>query len=883
MAKLEFPLQFKRQYADAIDADYKFTTEERQAYLTNPLRYAGMPCYDITEDKPYYLSAGLDAWLEYGRIEEPIFKVYVKAGNPQGLHYIRISGVDDYNSNTFASTLTDANMLDIASVPYNTAYNNYDIYTKISNRYYRNRSLGFNYKYQDLITDGKVDYEKSTFYLESKKPYPNFCYYTLSNGTASAEYGTAQRLPDNTTSPPWGYVKSFFGGMIDGGPQTVFVNNMYDNGVLKPERFPPIITYHTGSTREYATSFGTTIGGEKELEFIENDFYTKSYDKHYLTVRDKKLIQYELPIKLDAAKGALSSGSNFATGTSSVALGNLSTASGNNSVSIGNSTTASGPNSAAFGTNTTAFGSQSTAIGNNTRAGATGTFTSGTGQTDAQVIASGWTAFNHNFVTTPGNVGAAADYSAILGGVNNQVLAGATGSAIIGGVNNVVSSNASNSIVLCGQNITANVANTLFTNNIRISGTLSSFSGQPLFAPVAHVHYPSQIEGLQALLDAKADTGHTHAGMVKSVNGVIPDSAGNVVIEISGSGGNTGEIPPHTHYMSDITYLQSNFDYYDELIQQKQQRIENSAIDNILYNNLTVNRALVSSSTGKIAVSAVTSTQLGYLSGVTSAIQTQLNGKAATSHTHTIANVTNLQTTLDGKAATVHTHSEFNTFVKTVNGNTPDVNGNINLATGGSINWSSILEKPTTFTPSDHTHFITDISGLEAELDSFSSKGHGHSMASIYNLDVELAARVKTVNGVVPDASGNVAITVGGGSSAAVAPLTLSIASGAVNLNCTDKAFTSSKFTVDTTAKQVFAFNATGVVEGTRGRLTIKQTVAGTIYITLPANSAYSEYILDSNSNKLLPIYGEANENHTIEFEYVDSIYNWTTALYNKR
>jgi hypothetical protein len=37
---------------------------------------------------------------------------------------------------------------------------------------------------------------------------------------------------------------------------------------------------------------------------------------------------------------------------------------------------------------------------------------------------------------------------------------------------------------------------------------------------------------------------------------------------------------------------------------------------------------LVSNSSGKVAVSAVTSTELGYLDGVTSNIQTQLNNKA---------------------------------------------------------------------------------------------------------------------------------------------------------------------------------------------------------------------------------------------------------------
>jgi hypothetical protein len=43
--------------------------------------------------------------------------------------------------------------------------------------------------------------------------------------------------------------------------------------------------------------------------------------------------------------------------------------------------------------------------------------------------------------------------------------------------------------------------------------------------------------------------------------------------------------------------------------------------------DLTVSRALVSNSSGKVAVSAVTSTELGYLDGVTSAVQTQINSK----------------------------------------------------------------------------------------------------------------------------------------------------------------------------------------------------------------------------------------------------------------
>lgn len=57
------------------------------------------------------------------------------------------------------------------------------------------------------------------------------------------------------------------------------------------------------------------------------------------------------------------------------------------------------------------------------------------------------------------------------------------------------------------------------------------------------------------------------------------------------------------------------------------------AATTITGSNLTANRALVSNANGKVAASAVTSTELGYLDGVTSAIQTQLNGKVPTSRT----------------------------------------------------------------------------------------------------------------------------------------------------------------------------------------------------------------------------------------------------------
>ena len=74
--------------------------------------------------------------------------------------------------------------------------------------------------------------------------------------------------------------------------------------------------------------------------------------------------------------------------------------------------------------------------------------------------------------------------------------------------------------------------------------------------------------------------------------------------------------------------------------------------------SLTASRVLVTDGSKNIISSSITSTELGYLDGVTSAIQTQLNNKAASSHTHSAATTstagfmsTSDKTKLDGIAS----------------------------------------------------------------------------------------------------------------------------------------------------------------------------------------------------------------------------------------
>jgi hypothetical protein len=74
----------------------------------------------------------------------------------------------------------------------------------------------------------------------------------------------------------------------------------------------------------------------------------------------------------------------------------------------------------------------------------------------------------------------------------------------------------------------------------------------------------------------------------------------------------------------------------------------NGAVSTIKDSNLTASRALISNSSGKVAVSAVTSTELGYLDGVTSNVQTQLNTLVEVD-TEILAACANLSSSLSNK------------------------------------------------------------------------------------------------------------------------------------------------------------------------------------------------------------------------------------------
>ena len=86
----------------------------------------------------------------------------------------------------------------------------------------------------------------------------------------------------------------------------------------------------------------------------------------------------------------------------------------------------------------------------------------------------------------------------------------------------------------------------------------------------------------------------------------------------------------YTNITANLDIVQDNVASQSTAIEARRVANIAGAVSSITTGNLTASRALISDSSGKVAISPVTSTEIGYVDGVTSAIQTQIDTKIAT-------------------------------------------------------------------------------------------------------------------------------------------------------------------------------------------------------------------------------------------------------------
>ena len=302
-------------------------------------------------------------------------------------------------------------------------------------------------------------------------------------------------------------------------------------------------------------------------------------------------------------------------------------------------------------------------------------------------------------------------------------------------------------------NVTVNVGSGGGTGgtNITVDSTLSSTSTNPVQNKVIYAALNNKLDkngtATYAVRDSSGNIiSSTYAkktdlsSYVKSINNVKPDSAGNVNISTGGGG-----------------------------------------------SNITVDTTLDSTSSNAIANKAV---------------YAALNNKLDKTGTAAAATKATQDSYGNVIVNTYARKSDLSSYVKTINNQEPDANGNINISTGGGGSGSNITVDTTLSSTSNNpiANKAWDNALLnKAGTDIFSgfilssptatiawrrgsqsigsinasnytgtaamatSDGEGNTITSTYAKKSDISGMVKSVNNVKPDSNGNVSITVSGG------------------------------------------------------------------------------------------------------------------------
>lgn len=281
-------------------------------------------------------------------------------------------------------------------------------------------------------------------------------------------------------------------------------------------------------------------------------------------------------------------------------------------------------------------------------------------------------------------------------------------------------------------NVTVNVGSGGGTGgtNITVDSTLSSTSTNPVQNKVIYAALNNKLDKNGTATYAACDSSgniisSTYArktelsGYVKSINNVKPDGAGNVNISISGGG-----------------------------------------------SNITVDSTLSGTSSNAIANKAVYEALSGKL---------DKTGTAAAATKATQDSYGNVIVT------TYARKSDLSGYVKTINNQEPDANGNINISTGSGGTGTSVTVDTTLSSTSNNPIANKAVyTALNNKLEKngtamyASRDSSGNVFGSTYATKTELSKCVKSINNLTPDGSGNVNISTSGGGTNITVDTTLS-------------------------------------------------------------------------------------------------------------
>lgn len=267
------------------------------------------------------------------------------------------------------------------------------------------------------------------------------------------------------------------------------------------------------------------------------------------------------------------------------------------------------------------------------------------------------------------------------------------------------------------------------------------------FATANHTHNDyatvSDMEALETTVNGKANANHTHSEYAcvshTHTNYATTEALNALATTVDGK---ANAVHTHSGYAStaDITTLQTALNGKANI---NHTHSEYASVDHVhsQYANADDVEALETSISGKANATHThtkaditgLNNELSVLADDIADANTAITGKAEAAHTHTLDDISETTTkkifTADEKTKLSEIEAGANNYTHPANHSASMITGLSTVATSGDYN--DLSNKPTSMTPTAHTHATSDVAGLETALSGKASTSHTHSLDDV--------------------------------------------------------------------------------------------------------------------------------------------------------
>lgn len=231
------------------------------------------------------------------------------------------------------------------------------------------------------------------------------------------------------------------------------------------------------------------------------------------------------------------------------------------------------------------------------------------------------------------------------------------------------------------------------------------------------------------------------------------------------------------------------------------------------------------------------------------------------------------------------TSSALNGYVKSVNGTSPDSNGNVSISVSGGSGGSVTVDAELSSTSTNAVQNKAVYAAVDKKLDKTGIAAYatrdssGNVIINTYATKTDLNSYVKSINNVKPDSDGNVTISVGGGSGNYTLPTASSSTLGGVKIGSGLTINTSGVVSADVTSSTLMAYAKTTdlsavATSGSYNDLSNKPTIPSAYTLPNATSSTLGGVKVGSNISVSNGIISLAKSNVTSALGYTPATTN---------